>query len=155
MNFRPINCDLCSGAVNNSYWYYRCSLCDYDAHLGCADTINLPGHSQESRPPSTGPVIQQPPLLQVASPANFLNRRQGMTSNFLNNLFGSIGRRTRDAIMEVVTAEASDAHENNVNFYHHHGGVNNYEDDGSHQPPGSSGWGSLDTFSGGGDDNGG
>ncbi|KAJ8505235.1 hypothetical protein OPV22_006121 [Ensete ventricosum] len=57
------SCDLCGG-MGSSHWLYRCAMCEFDAHIGCATAKML--QAQPSPPPTLPPrhTVPRPRTLQ-------------------------------------------------------------------------------------------
>ncbi|XP_068640751.1 uncharacterized protein [Aristolochia californica] len=71
---KGFSCDLC-GNLGSNHWLYRCSSCEFDAHLGCVtagkqrnvDTVVQAAPVQYQRPQSQQVQMQRPPLPGTAA----------------------------------------------------------------------------------------
>ncbi|XP_057496264.1 uncharacterized protein LOC130781187 isoform X1 [Actinidia eriantha] len=66
-------CNICRSTGSN-HWLYRCGLCDFDAHLRCANAQPPVGPVQASSQAQVGPV-QPVQMQEYQTPLRFQNQR--------------------------------------------------------------------------------
>ncbi|KAK7855954.1 hypothetical protein CFP56_025895 [Quercus suber] len=75
---KSFSCDICMEQLGVKQWHYRCSLCDFDAHLGCTTANPRPPLTQNCIVPASphyqvlGNQSQTGPLMQ-----NYMAPRAG------------------------------------------------------------------------------
>ena len=121
---KSFSCDICMEQLGVKQWRYRCSLCDFDAHLGCATANPRPPLTQNCLVPAsahyqvlgnqsqTGPLMQNymapraGPQFQTRSPVqNHVNyAHQGSYGTV-----GPIGSRQRNGMLNQAIKGISES----------------------------------------------
>ena len=121
---KSFSCDICMEQLGVKQWRYRCSLCDFDAHLGCATANPRPPLTQNCLVPASahyqvlGNQSQTGPLMQnyMAPRAGPQFQTRSPVQNHVNyahlgsyGSVGPIGSRQRNGMLNQAIKGISES----------------------------------------------